>query len=50
MNVVPGVGIAVTIGGSPVNPAGWDWIPEKITARSTAIPIVTALKVPRPPS
>jgi hypothetical protein len=51
-NVVPGTGILVTIGtpSSGVNPAGCDCTPEKMTARRTAIPIVTALNVPRPPS
>jgi hypothetical protein len=46
--VVPGSGKFVTIGSDPaMYPAGWSWMPTKMMARRTAMPIVTAEKVPR---
>lgn len=40
----------VTMGVSPVKPAGCDCRPENITPNNTAIAIEMALMVPRPPS
>ena len=46
--VVPGTGSLVTRGSIPsIYPKGWSWIPAKMMDKSTAIPIVTALNVPR---
>ena len=49
--VVPLTGMTVTSGSSPgTYPNGWSWMPEKMIARRTAIPMVTALNVPSPES